>query len=94
MTSVNYVKLLKEKILSRNSKIITLHYWYGSCSDAHYWPIEFTKLSFDVRIMAVKFVSPYRQNEIIDAKKAICEAVTRPKTHSVSLKSEDQQLEH
>jgi len=34
-----------------------------ACSGAHYWAREFTKLGHDVRIMACKFVIPYRQNE-------------------------------
>lgn len=40
--------------------------------------------------MASEFVIPYSQNEKNDAE-AICEAVTRPKTRFVSLKSEEQQ---
>jgi len=64
-----------------------------ACSGAHYWAREFTKLGHDVRIMACKFVIPYRQNEKNDANdaEAICEAVTRPKTRFVSIKSEEQQ---
>ena len=38
-----------------------------ACSGAHYWAREFTKLGHDVRIMASKFVIPYRQNEKNDA---------------------------
>lgn len=43
--------------------------------------------------MASKFVIPYRQNEKNDANdaEAICEAVSRPKTRFVSIKSEEQQ---
>jgi len=64
-----------------------------ACSGAHYWAREFTKLGHDVHIMASKFVIPYRQNEKNDANdaEAICEAVTRPKTRFVSIKSEEQQ---
>lgn len=64
-----------------------------ACSGAHYWAREFTKLGHEVRIMAVKFVIAYRQNEKNDANdaEAICEAVTRPKTRFVSIKSEEQQ---
>jgi len=64
-----------------------------ACSGAHYWAREFTKLGHDVRIMASKFVIPYRQNEKNDANdaEAICEAATRPKTRFVSIKSEEQQ---
>ena len=64
-----------------------------ACSGAHYWAREFTKLGHDVRIMASKFVISYRQSEKNDANdaEAICEAVTRPKTRFVSIKSEEQQ---
>ena len=46
-----------------------------ACSGAHYWAREFTKLGHEVRIMASKFVIPYRQNEKNDANdaEAICE---------------------
>jgi len=64
-----------------------------ACSSAHYWARAFTKLGHTVRIMASKFVIPYRQNEKNDANdaEAICEAVARPKTRFVSIKSEEQQ---
>ena len=62
-------------------------------SGAHYWAREFTKLGHYVRIMASKFVIPYRQNEKNNTNdaEAICEAATRPKTPFVSIKSEEQQ---
>ena len=64
-----------------------------ACSGSHHWAREFTKLGHDVRIMASKFVIPYRQNEKNDANdaEAICEAASRPKTRFVSVKSEEQQ---
>lgn len=34
-----------------------------ACSGAHYWAREFTKLGHDVRIMAVKFAIPDRENK-------------------------------
>ena len=78
-------KLLAE-IVKYTPCIIGMEAWSG----AHYWAREFTKLGFDVRIMASKFVIPYRQNEKNDANddEAICEAATRPKTRFVSIKSE------
>tara|TARA_Y100000782_G_C10184716_1_gene265779 strand:- start:2472 stop:2996 length:525 start_codon:yes stop_codon:yes gene_type:complete len=64
-----------------------------ACSSAHYWARELSKFGHTVRIMASKFVIPYRQNEKNDANdaEAICEAVARPKTRFVSIKSEEQQ---
>ncbi len=51
-----------------------------ACSSAHYWAREFEKLGHQVRVIAVKFVEPYRiggKNDNNDAE-AICEAVRRP----------------
>ena len=64
-----------------------------ACSGAHYWARELIKLGHDPRIMAPKFVIPYPQNEKNDANdaEAICEAVGRPKTRFVSIKSPEQQ---
>ncbi|ELD6523575.1 transposase, partial [Escherichia coli] len=54
-----------------------------ACSGAHYWARLFRQYGHDVRLMAPKFVSPYRmagktgKNDAADAI-AICEAVQRP----------------
>jgi transposase len=83
----------RNKLLAEVAKLPACIIGMEACSGAHYWAREFTKLGHDVRIMAVKFVIPYRQNEKNDANdaEAICEAVTRPKTRFVSIKSEEQQ---
>ena len=60
---------------------------------AHYWARTLNKLGHDARIMAVKYVVPYRtmgKNDLNDAV-AICEAVQRPSTHFVPVKSPEQQ---
>ncbi|HAS8565736.1 TPA: transposase, partial [Vibrio vulnificus] len=64
-----------------------------ACSGAHHWARELLKLGHHPKIMASKFVIPYRQNEKNDANdaEAICEAVSRPKTRFVSIKSDEQQ---
>jgi len=64
-----------------------------ACSGAHHWSRELKKLGHTPKIMASKFVIPYRQSEKNDANdaEAICEAVSRPKTRFVSVKSEEQQ---
>lgn len=52
-----------------------------ACSGAHHWAREFVKFGHTVRLMAPKFVAPYRmsgkrgKNDAADAA-AICEAVT------------------
>ena len=67
-----------------------------ACSGAHHWAREFGKFGHTVRLMAPKFVIPYRlsgkrgKNDAADAA-AICEAVTRPNMRFVPVKSIDQQ---
>lgn len=64
-----------------------------ACSGAHYWAREFEKLGHQVRIIAVKFVEPYRKrgkNDNNDAE-AICEATNRPGIWSVPVKTPEQQ---
>jgi transposase len=67
-----------------------------ACSGAHHWARKFAKFGHTVKLMAPKFVAPYRQsgrrskNDAADAA-AIAEAVTRPKMLFVPVKSEDQQ---
>lgn len=67
-----------------------------ACSGAHQWAREFAKFGHTVRLMAPKFVAPYRmsgkrgKNDAADAK-AIAEAVTRPNMRFVPVKSVEQQ---
>jgi transposase len=64
-----------------------------ACSGAHYWARLFRQYGHDVRLMAPKFVSPYRmagkagKNDAADAI-AICEAVQRPHMRFVPVKDE------
>ena len=68
-----------------------------ACSGAHHWAREFAKFGHTVRLMAPKFVIPYRlsgkrgKNDVADAA-AICEAVTRPNMRFVPLKSIEQRV--
>jgi transposase len=64
-----------------------------ACSGAHEWARQFRLLGHDARLMAPKFVTPYRKsgkNDGNDAE-AICEAVSRPSMRFVPVKSIDQQ---
>lgn len=67
-----------------------------ACSGAYHWAREFAKFGHTVRLMAPKFVIPYRlsgkrgKNDAADAA-AICEAVTRPNMRFVPVKSIEQQ---
>jgi transposase len=65
-------------------------------SGAHHWARLFQTLGHTVRLMAPKFVAPYRlsgkrgKNDAADAQ-AICEAVQRPNMRFVPVKSAAQQ---
>src|SRR5437867_11441867 len=64
-----------------------------ACSGAHEWGRRFQELGHTVRLMAPKFVVPYRKsgkNDGNDAE-AICEAVSRPSMRFVPVKSAEQQ---
>lgn len=64
-----------------------------ACSGAHEWGRRFQALGHTVRLMAPKFVAPYRKsgkNDGNDAE-AICEAVARPSMRFVPVKSVEQQ---
>jgi len=67
-----------------------------ACSGAHHWARQFQQYGHTVRLIAPKFVTPYRmtgkrgKNDAADAA-AICEAVTRPQMLFVPIKDEHQQ---
>lgn len=67
-----------------------------ACSGAQHWAREFQRFGHTVRLMAPRFVIPYRlsgkrgKNDAADAA-AICEAVTRPNMRFVPIKSIEQQ---
>lgn len=65
-----------------------------ACATAHYWARELAALGHEVRLVAplrVKaFVARGRKNDARDAA-AIWEAMTRPSTHFVAVKSAEQQ---
>ena len=68
-----------------------------ACSGAHHWARQFRRFGHTVRLMAPKFVIPYRlsgkrgKNDAADAA-AICEAVRRPHMRFVPVKEEHQQV--
>jgi hypothetical protein len=66
-----------------------------ACSGAHEWARRFSGFGHSVKLMAPKFVAPYRKsgkNDGNDAE-AICEAVTRPSMRFVPVKSVQQQAD-
>ena len=64
-----------------------------ACAGAHDWARRFGELGHDVKLMAAKFVTPYRKNGKNDGNdaEAICEAVGRPNMRFVPVKSAEQQ---
>ena len=68
-----------------------------ACTGAHHWARQFRQHGHTVRLIAPKFVTPYRmsgkrgKNDAADAA-AICEAVTRPNMRFVPVKEEHQQI--
>src|SRR5262245_11381859 len=64
-----------------------------ACSGAHAWARQFEPYGHEVKLMAARFVTPYRKsgkNDGNDAE-AICEAVSRPNMRFVPVKSAEQQ---
>jgi transposase len=67
-----------------------------ACSGAHHWARLFEAAGHTVRLVAPKFVTPYRmtgkrgKNDAADAA-AICETVQRPQMRFVPIKSLEQQ---
>ena len=67
-----------------------------ACTGAHHWARQFVRYGHTVKLIAPKFVAPYRlggkrgKNDAADAA-AICEAVTRPHMRFVPIKDIDQQ---
>jgi len=64
-----------------------------ACSGAHEWARRFQSFGHTVRLMAPRFVAPYRKNSKNDGNdaEAICEAVSRPSMRFVPIKTTEQQ---
>ncbi|GHA42533.1 IS110 family transposase [Photobacterium aphoticum] len=92
-------KVLIHKTISRSKVLATFAnippalIGIEACGASHYWARKLTKLGHTVKIMASKYVAPFRtgaKNDLNDAA-AICVAVTRPSTRFVKIKSAEQQ---
>ena len=87
-------KTLKRKDLTRFMSTLTpCLIGMEAGSGAHHWARVFTQLGHTPRIMAPKFIAPYRRNGKNDRNdaRAICEAVGRPNMHFVPHKNTQQQ---
>jgi transposase len=86
-------QLSRSKVLAYFAQLPPCLVGLEACGGAHYWGRELQKLGHDVRLMAVAMIHPYRTNQKNDANdaEAMCEAVSRPRTRFVPIKSEGQQ---
>ncbi len=89
-------KVARAKLLTLIASLPPCVIGMEACSGAHHWARLFQTHGHSVRLMAPKFVAPYRmsgkqgKNDAADAA-AICEAVQRPTMRFVPVKTEDQQ---
>ena len=90
-------KVSRDKLLELVAQLPPCVIGMEACSGAHHWARLFRQHGHTVKLMAPKFVTPYRmsgkrgKNDAADAA-AICEAVTRPNMRFVPVKEEHQQI--
>lgn len=87
-------QLRRSEVLRFFGKLAPLVVGMEACASAHYWARELMKLGHEVRLIPPVCVKPYvrrgRKNDAVDAA-AICEAMQRPHTQFVPVKTEEQQ---
>jgi transposase len=90
-------KVARDKLLELIAQLPPCLLGMEACSGAHHWARLFRQYGHTVKLMAPKFVVPYRlsgkrgKTDAADAA-AICEAVTRPHMRFVPVKEEHQQI--
>ena len=90
-------KVARDKLVELIAQLPPCVIGMEACSGAHHWARQFRPYGHTVKLMAPKFVTPYRmsgkrgKNDAADAA-AICEAVTRPNMRFVPVKEEHQQI--
>lgn len=86
----------RDKLLALMAELPPCTIGVEACSGAHHWAREFARFGHTVRLIAPKFVTPYRmtgksgKNDAADAA-PICEAIQRPHMRFVPAKSLEQQ---
>ena len=89
-------KIAREQLLPLVANLPPCLIGMEACTGAHHWARLFQQHGHTERLIAPKFVTPYRmsgkrgKNNAADAA-AICEAVTRPQMRFVPIKDEHQQ---
>ena len=82
----------RDKLLALVAELPPCTNGMTSCSGAHHWALQFSAFGHAVRLVAPKFVTPYRlsgktgKNDAADAA-AICETIQRPHMRFVPAKS-------
>jgi len=90
-------KVPREQLLPLIAQLPPCLIGMEACTGAHHWARLFRARGHEVKLIAPKFVIPYRlsgkrgKNDAADAA-AICEAVTRPAMRFVPVKEEHQQI--
>jgi transposase len=83
----------RDQLLELVAKLPPCTIGMEACSGAHHWARQFTAHGHTVKLMAPKFVAPYRmsgkrgKNDAADAA-AICEALQRPNMRFVPVKTQ------
>lgn len=89
-------KVVRAKLVETVAQLPPCLIGMEACTGAHHWARVFRQYGHTVKLIAPKFVAPYRlggkrgKNDAADAA-AICEAVTRPHMRFVPVKDVDQQ---